>query len=226
MTRTLEKKLQREILRVKDTISYIARKAEFRSSPSPSIGFAKIDGPRYNGKELLLPLSYSQGHEIDRAFARGKAAGLVVLYHQNECLQRILEKGGLNSKNLGENEFAKYCFWSHLVMTYAGLANMMHAHGVHSANQRAEVCRRAIREAEENWNLQMRQQKEGVRVDFFDADKAEYAALVGINYAAQLFRRHQDQWLAGVLEMHRLHEIHELVTVNENFDRFVAKNWD
>ncbi|MEM4240180.1 MAG: hypothetical protein QXK08_03235 [Candidatus Woesearchaeota archaeon] len=204
MAQRLEERIQRA---TKDTIIFLAKKAETACKPSPSIRFAKIDVPQYDGRELLLPMSYSECTGERKAFRYGISAGLVMLYHQNEDLRPLIRTGGFFREKLSDNEFARYKFWSHLAMTYSGLVCLMHKHGAHCANQQAEVCRCAVEEAPSD-------------------DKAEYAAFVGINYAAQVFLKKRDSWLAGVLEMHRIHEIHELVVNNEYFAHAITKDWD
>ncbi|MEM4254258.1 MAG: hypothetical protein QXR48_02615 [Candidatus Woesearchaeota archaeon] len=204
MAQRLEERIQRA---TKDTIIFLAKKVETACKPSPSIRFAKIDVPQYDGKELLLPMSYSECTGERKTFKYGISAGLVMLYHQNEDLRPLIRTGGFYRERFSDNEFARYKFWSHLAMTYSGLVCLRHKHNAHSANKQAEVCRRAV---------------EGASLD----DGAEYAAFVGINYAAQLFFKKGDSWLANVLGIHKVRQIHELVVNNEYFAHTIAKDWD
>ncbi|MEM2916042.1 MAG: hypothetical protein QXT19_01670 [Candidatus Woesearchaeota archaeon] len=204
MAQRLEERIQRA---TKDTIIFLAKKAETACKPSPSIRFAKIDAPQYDGRELLLPISYSEYTGGRKVFKYGNAAGLVMLYHQNADLRPLIRIAGFHRERLSDDEFARYKFWSHLAMAYSGLVCLMHKHNSHSANQQAEICRRAVEDAPLD-------------------DRAEYAAFVGINYAAQVFLKKTDGLLSTVLGMRKIREIHELVINNEHFAHIIAKDWD
>ena len=199
MVKTLEQRLQTE---VGATMARLlpATKA---LPPKPSVALIPDENPHYWDGVLYIPKWIIEDPTVDKVYKIGKAACLPLLYHGNVHLQHMFR----------DIEMPEYRFWSQLSMTYAGLLSLLYQQDKHAANRKAEICRRHVKEIKPVYLHSS--------VDEF----AEYAAFVGIDYAAQLYQKHGDKKFADVLGIHNVFEVHDLVVVNESFTSFIAKDW-